>query len=207
MKDNLSYLLSTIEFTSNLETGHRTLDQCSDEIFKEQPKWQKYLEQQNTLMKEAIKTFKTYDKARDLKYFWPMLKIKIIGFNNDIFEQLIKIALLAYDRGTLEDAYKMFSFISMHFPMHYKVYLYLGTVIQSLYGPEEAAPFFKTITSVFAEPELLFLAAENEVQRENISDAMDYLQKAENILSTQNNLTEEENELKTRIEELLNLLK
>lgn len=206
MKDNLSYLLSTIEFAVKVETGNEKLDNCESEILKQQPKWQKFLEQKAKLIQEAIKVFKDYDKSEELKYFWQMLKTQDVQFSDGIFNQLIQIALVAYDRGTLDDAYKMLSFISTYYPRHYKTYLYLGSVIQSLYGVEEAAVFFETTTSVFPEPDLLFLAAENEIQRENIAGARNYLQKAENIFSERTNLTEDELGLKTRIEELLKLL-
>ena len=136
-----------------------------------------------------------------------MLKNKKIRLGNGNFKKLMKIALSAYERGVLEDAYKMFCFISTYYSRHYKVYLYLGSVVQSLYGLEKASSFFETTTSVFPEPDLLFLAAENEIQRENRSGARNYLQKAEDIFSGRTILTEEENELKSRIEEILTLLK
>lgn len=205
MKDNLSYLLSAIEFVANVETKNSGLDSCESEILKQQPKWQKYIEQQSKLLQEAIKIFKGYDKSDELKYFWQTLKNKEIP-NKFSFKQLIQTALLAYERGTLDDAYKMLSFISAYYPKHYKTYLYLGSVVQSLYGVEEAATFFKTVTSIFAEPDLLFLAAENEIHRENTTGARDYLQKAKEAFIGRSNLTEYEEGLKTRIEELLKLL-
>ena len=206
MKDNLSYLLSTIEFAANVEAGKDTLDNCESEILKQQPKWQSYVEQQRELLQDAIKVFKQYDKSDDLKYFWQLLKTKNTDFNEGIFKQLMQIALRVYDRGTLEDAYKMFSFISTYYPKHYKVYLYLGSVVQSLYGAEAAATFFKTMTPIFPEPDLLFLAAENEMQRENTVGARDYLQKAADIFSKRGDLSEDEAGLKVRIEELMKLL-
>ena len=203
MKDNLSYLLSTIELSANIDIGNKKLDNCEFEILKQQPKWQKYLEQQASLLQGAISVFKDYDKTSELKYFWKMLKAKNAQFNEAIFNLLIKYALLAYDRGSLNDAYKMLSFISIYYPMHYKVYVYLGSVVQSLYGFEEATTFFKTITSVFSEPDLLVLAAENEIHRENVSGAHEYLENAEKILSEKTSLTEYDTELKTRIDKLL----
>lgn len=203
MKDNLSYLLSTIELSANIDIGNKKLDNCEFEILKQQPKWQKYLEQQAGLLQEAISVFKDYDKTSELKYFWKMLKAKNAQFNEAIFNLLIKYALLAYDRGSLNDAYKMLSFISTYYPMHYKVYVYLGSVVQSLYGFEEATTFFETITSVFSEPDLLVLAAENEIQRENVSGAHEYLENAEKILSEKTSLTEYDTELKARIDKLL----
>ncbi|MGX8716571.1 MAG: hypothetical protein ACSW8C_01110 [bacterium] len=205
MKDNLSYLLSAIELSADIDAGNKKLDNCEFEILKQQPKWQKYLEQQANLLQEAINVFKDYDKTNELKYFWKMLKAKNAQFNEVIFNILIKYALLAYDRGSLNDAHKMLSFISTYYPMHYKVYFYLGSVIQSLHGFEEAATFFKTITSVFSEPDLLILAAENEIQRENISNAHEYLKKAEKILSERTSLTEYETELKERVDKLLKI--
>ena len=207
MKDNLSYLLSALEFATNVEAGDKSLECCENEILKQQPKWQSYLEQQANLLEEAIKVFKNYDKANELKYFWQMLKTKNVQFNEGIFKQLIQIALQAYDKGTLDDAYKMFSFITTYYPKHYKSYLYLGSIVQSLHGADEAAAFFKTTTSIFAEPDLLFLAAENEIQRENTAGARDYLQKAMDVLSERQGLDEYEAGLKGRIEELLKLLK
>lgn len=207
MENDLSFLLSTIELVANVELGSETLDHCESKILKEQPKWQAYLEQQSILLQEAIKVFKAYDTSGCLKHFWQMLKNKKIRLGSSNFKKLMKVALLAYDRDVLEDAYKMFCFISTYYSRHYKVYLYLGSVVQSLHGFEEASSFFKTTTSVFPEPDLLFLAAENEIQRENSSGARDYLQKAEDIFSERAALTEEENELKTRIEEILTLLK
>ena len=190
MKDDLSYLLSTIEFAANVETGNETLENCEKEILRQQPKWKKYLEQQASSLKEAIKIFKDYDKSDDLKYFWQTLKNREVSFGEDSFKRLIQIALLAYDRGTLDDAYKMLSFVSTYYPKHYKTYLYLGSVVQLLHGVEEAATFFKAVTSIFAEPDLLFLAAENEIQRENTTGARDYLQKAKEAFAERDNPTE-----------------
>ena len=58
MKNNLSYLLSTIEFAANVDAGNKALDNCESEILKQQPKWQSYLEQQANLLQEAIQVFK-----------------------------------------------------------------------------------------------------------------------------------------------------
>ena len=205
MKDNLSYLLSAIELAANIDIGNKKLDNCEFEILKQQPKWQKYLEQQADLLQEAIKIFKNYDKMGTLKYFWQDLKNQKIQFTEGILKQLLEYALLAYDHNNLNDAYKMLSFISTYYPRHYKVYLYLGSVVQALYGFEEAATFFKNTTSVFPEPDLLVLAAENEFQRKNTEEGRSYLQKAKNVLSERNTLTEYDKGLKTRIEELLNV--
>ena len=122
-----------------------------------------------------------------MKYFWQTLKNREVSFGEDSFKRLIQIALLAYDRGTLDDAYKMLSFVSTYYPKHYKTYLYLGSVVQLLHGVEEAATFFKAVTSIFAEPDLLFLAAENEIQRENTTGARDYLQKAKEAFAERDN--------------------
>ena len=84
MKNNLSYLLSTIEFAAKVEAENKTLDNCESEILKQQPKWQRYLEQQANLLQEAIQVFKEYDKAGELKYFWQMLKTKNADFNEGI---------------------------------------------------------------------------------------------------------------------------
>lgn len=206
MKDNLSYLLSALEFAANVETGNKKLDDCERAVLSQQPKWQSYLEKQANLLQEAIQLFKNYDKSNELKYFWQMLKTQDVQFTEGVFKQLVQFALQAYERGTLDDAYKMLSFISTYYPKHYKTYLYLGSIVQSLYGPEEAAAFFKTTTSIFAEPDLLFLAAENEIQRENATNAEDYLKKAKDILIKRSNLDAYEMGLKARIEELLKVL-
>ncbi|MGX8716573.1 MAG: tetratricopeptide repeat protein [bacterium] len=206
MKDNLSYLLSAIELAANIDIGNKKLDNCEFEILKQQPKWQKYLEQQADLLQKAIKVFKNYDKTGNLKYFWQDLKNQKIQFTEGILKQLLEYALLAYERGNLNDAYKMFSFISTYYPKNYNIYLYLGSIIQSLFGFEEAAIFFKNTTSLFPEPDLLFLAAENEFQRKNTEEARNYLQKAKSVLSERGNLTEYEDGLKSRIEELLKAL-
>lgn len=206
MKDNLSYLLSAIELAANIDIGNKKLDNCEFEILKQQPKWQKYLEQQADLLQKAIKVFKSYDKTGNLKYFWQDLKNQKIQFTEGILKQLLEYALLAYERGNLDDAYKMFSFISTYYPKNYNIYLYLGSIVQSLFGFEEAAIFFKNTTSVFPEPDLLFLAAENEFQRKNTEEARNYLQKAKSVLTERDDLTEYEDGLKSHIEELLNAL-
>lgn len=206
MKDNLSYLLSAIELAANIDIGNKKLNNCEFEILKQQPKWQKYLEQQADLLQKAIKVFKSYDKTGNLKYFWQDLKNQKIQFTEGILKQLLEYALLAYERGNLDDAYKMFSFISTYYPKNYNIYLYLGSIVQSLFGFEEAAIFFKNTTSVFPEPDLLFLAAENEFQRKNTEEARNYLQKAKSVLTERDDLTEYEDELKSHIEELLNAL-
>lgn len=206
MKDNLSYLFSLLQFVSENPKVEDLSPEMEQKILKDQPKWQNYLEQQVDIIKRAIVVFKNYDKQSDLSKLFENFETVKSNFTDKIFLNLLKHALGAYDRGLYQDAFLMLSFITTYYPLRYKPYLYLGKVVQELYGLGEASTFYKTVTNLFNEPELFFVAAECEMHNNNVTETKNYLGKALAVLNQKTDLSEYDEELKTRVEELFNLI-
>lgn len=206
MKDNLSYLFSLLQFIGKNPGVKDLTPQMEHEILKNQPKWQLYLKEQGETLKRAIIVFKNYDKTGELNKFFENFETIKSNFSDKIFLNLMECAKEAYDQGVLQDAFLMFSFITTYYPLQYRVYIYLGKIVQELYGSAEASTFYKTTTQLFPEAELLFIAAECEMQQDNTTEAKNYLEKAQKTLTQKGDLTEFDTELKTRVDELLKLI-
>lgn len=205
-KDNFSYILSLLQFLSENPGIEDLTPEMEQKILKEQPQWQSYLEQQGDILKRAIIVFKNYDKTGILQKFFKDFETIRSNFSDKIFQELLDCAMIAYEQGVYQDAFLMFSFITTYYPLRFRVYLYLGKVVQELYGLTEASTFYKTTTNLFKEAELFFMAAECEMLQNRTSEAKAYLENAQVLLEQKSNLSEYEIELKTRIDEVLNLI-
>lgn len=206
MKENLSYLFSLLQFVCENPEVESLTPEMEQKILKDQPKWQNYLEQQSDVIKRAIVVFKNYDKQGELNKLFENFETEKSNFTDKRFLSLLKHALDAYEREVYQDAFLMLSFITTYYPLRYKPYLYLGKVVQELYGLGEASTFYKTTTSLFNEPELFFVAAECEMHNNGVAEAKNYLEKALVALNQKTDSSEYDKELKMRVEELLNLI-
>ena len=206
-KDNLSYVFSLLQFISENPGIEDLMPEMEQKILKNQPKWQKYFVEQGSIIKRAIVVFKSYDKRGKLKNLFKNFETEKSNFSDKNFLALSEYALKAYEQGVYQDAFLMFSFITTYYPLRYKAYLYLGRVVQELYGLAEASTFYKTTTNLFNEAELFFVAAECEMHNNNnVTEAKCYLEKALNALNQKTNLSDVDTELKQRVEELLDLM-
>ena len=206
IKEDLSFLLALIEVSNgenNLETVTPELEK---EAIEKKVHYRRYLDDCSSTLAEAVKLFKMYDKEGILSDFLENAGVKSYKFDENLFQNLMKFALEAYDKETYKDAYTMLNFVSACFPLHNKVYLYLGKSIENVYGNEAASEFYKNVAYVFKNPDLLFLAANCEISLDNTGKAHEYLVEADKILGEKALLSEEESDLKSRIEEILNLL-
>ena len=206
MKDNLSYVFSLLQFVSENPGIEDLTPEMEQKILKNQPKWQNYFVEQGNIIKRAIVVFKNYDKQGKLKKLFENFETEKSNFSDKNFLSLSQYALEAYEQGVYQDAFLMFSFITTYYPLRYKPYLYLGRVVQELYGLAEASTFYKTTTSLFNEAELFFVAAECEMLGKKVDEAKNYLEKALNALNQKTNLSDVDTELKQRVEELLDLM-
>jgi len=205
-REDLSFLLALIEATNGNNNLKDITPELEQKIIEKKTYYQRYLNDCSSTMSEAVKLFKMYDKDGLLKKFFEKIGKKHYKFDKNLFSNLMKFAMQAYDNGTYQDAYSMLSFISACFPLHNKVYLYLGKSIENTHGNEVASEFYKNVTSVFKDPDLLFLAANCEMSLDNTRKAYEYLSEADKILDEKSSMSEQENDLKSRIEEILNLL-
>ena len=206
VKDNLSYVFSLLQFVSENPGVEDLTPEMEQKILKDQPKWQNYFVEQGNIIKRAIVVFKNYDKQGKLKKLFKNFETEKSNFSDKNFLALSECALEAYEQGVYQDAFSMLSFITTYYPLRYKPYLYLGKVVQELYGLAEASTFYKTTTNLFNEAELFFMAAECEMLGKKADEAKNYLEKALNALNQKTNLSQDDMELKARIEELLNLM-
>ena len=206
MKDNLSYVFSLLQFVSENPGIEDLTPEMEQKILKNQPKWQNYFVEQGNIIKRAIVVFKNYDKQGDLNKLFENFETEKSNFSDKNFLSLSQYALEAYEQGVYQDAFLMFSFITTYYPLRYKPYLFLGRVVQELYGLGEASTFYKTTTNLFNEAELFFVAAECEMHNNNVAEAKIYLEKALNALNQKTNLSDVDTELKQRVKELLDLI-
>ena len=202
MREDTSYLLSTLQVVTSPEAQNIPVEELEAKILREQPRWYNYLEKQTELLHEAISIFKSYDKKNKLRKFWDQLLRGNPHLDNNVFDTLFQLAQNAYDNGVLQDAHKMLSFVSTYYPRNISAYILLGNVIQQLYGYDEAQGFYKNVTALFSDPTLFLLAAENEMQLQHEEEAIAYLQKAKTNLESRN-LSEIETELSKHVDDLL----
>lgn len=205
-KDNLSYVFSLLQFVSENPSVKDLTPEMKQKILKNQPQWQNYFVEQGKILNNAITLFKTYDKRGKLKNLFKNFETEKSNFSDKNFLVLTEYALEAYQQGIYQDAFLMLSFITTYYPLRYKPYLFLGKVVQELYGLAEASTFYKTTTNLFNEAELFFVAAEYEMLAKNVDEAKNYLEKALNALNQKTNLMQDDMELKQRVEELLDLM-
>ena len=196
MKDNLSYLFSLLQFASENPNVENLTPEMEKKILQDQPKWQNYFVEQGKLIKNAIIIFKSYDKKGRLNKLFESFETVKSNFSDENFLELSKCALDAYERGVYQDAFLMFSFITTYYPLRYKSYLYLGKIVQELYGLAEALNFYRTTTNFFNEPELFFVAAECEMLSNHVAEAKDYLAKCLKVFNQKAALSDDDKNLK-----------
>lgn len=186
--ENLSLLLASFQSAGDFDPEH--LPEDFDQVVDRQlPKWRAYLENQAKTLQKSVVIFKSYASGR-LDYLWDSIEQGNPQLDEPTFELLMQYATQVYENGVLKDAHQMFSLIVAFFPLHLNSYLYLGQAIEQLAGFEEAALFYRNATRLFKNPELLFLAANCELQLSHEGEAKSYLEEALTGLNQRDNSSE-----------------
>ena len=202
-KNDLSYLFAVLQSSDLIEDPDNLSPELKQKIEKDQLIWKAFLDQQGELLREGLSVFKAYDlQGKLVRFFESIDKKRPLG-DEKTFLTLVEYALKAYDDGVLKDAYAMLSLIIALYPLHVKPYLYLGDVTQKLHGNEAGARFYKSVTVLFKEPDLLFLAASCEMDLNHVQESKDYLTQAQTALQEKGNLDDVDRELLERINNLI----
>lgn len=176
-----------------------------ERLLEQQPFWEKHVGEQLEHIREAVKAFQYYDTKGKLNKLWEQLKNQLHYPRSKTFDVLSEYADRAYESGDTQKAFLMYNFIALLYPSFYRVYLRIGTLTETLYGFETAAKFYQAVTSIFAEPELLFFAAECAMRADQFDQAKTYVTQALDIFEKRPPSTPHEMEFKADLKELLTL--
>ena len=203
-------------FTNNLATALTALELNPEEnnvseidFNKKQSHWTNYLEETKKQLNEAVKIFESYDKKGVLTTFFQKIKTKqMLRYQvlSKTFDTLFQYAFEAFENKTWNDVYSMFFFITVYFPTYVKPYLFLAKATEETKGLDQASEFYKITCEILKDPELYFFAAECELRRDHKDKSKEYLLKIKEILDNSAALNEEQQELLSDTEEILQSL-
>jgi len=176
-QNSLAILLASVQVAAE-NNGNTAIEDFKEQVQKKLPLWNQYAQDNTKLLNKGIQAFKRYDKNHRLNFLWIRLKNGEKVSKTKAIEDLFKFANDAFEHENWDDAHAMFSFMAALAPEHYRIYAYLGTATEKLYGPADASLFYDTITKAFEDPELLFYAAECEMHVPNNEKAKNYLERA-----------------------------
>lgn len=195
-----AFLQVLSEYTQNQKTSG-----FKERLLKQQPFWEKHIGEQLEHVREAIKAFKYYDTKEKLNKLWDQLKHRLHYPRNKTFDILSEYADRAYKNGDTKKAFLMYNFIALLYPNYYRVYMRIGELTEKLYDLETAERFYQAATGIFAEPELLFFAADCAMRADHFEQARKYVTKALAIFEQRPPSTPQETEFKADLKELLEL--
>ena len=112
----------------------------------------------------------------------------------------------AYESGDTQKAFLMYNFIALLYPNYYRVFMRIGELTEKLYDLETAGRFYQATTGIFAEPELLFFAADCAIRAEQFEQARKYVTQALKIFERRPPSTPQEMESKADLKELSELV-
>ena len=203
-------------FTNNLATALTALELNTEgnniseiDFNKKQLHWVSYLEETKKQLNEAIRTFESYDQKGLLTTFFQKIKTKQMlksHFLSKNFDTLFQYAFEAFKNETWNDVYFMSFFITVYFPTHVKPYLFLAKATEETKGIDQASEFYRISCETLKDPELYFFAAECELRRDHKDKTKEYLLKIKEILDNSASLNEEQQELLSDTNEILQSL-
>lgn len=176
-QNSLATLLAGVQVAAE-NNGNTAIEDFKEQVQKKLPLWDQYAQDNTKLLNKGIQAFKRYDKNHQLDFLWVRLKNGEKVSKNKAIEDLFNLANDAFEHENWDDAHAMFSFMAALSPEHCRIYTYLGTATEKLYGPANASLFYDAITKAFEDPELLFYAAECETHVPNSEKAKNYLERA-----------------------------
>ena len=205
--NSFTYNLATALTDLELNPGEKNISEI--DFNKKQLHWVNYLEETKKQLNEAVRTFESYDKKGLLMTFFQKIKTKnmlkphVLSKN---FDTLFQYAFEAFENKTWNDVYAMFFFITVYFPTYTKSYLFLAKATEETQGLDQASEFYRITCEILKDPELYFFAAECELRRDNKDKSKEYLLKIKEILDNSASLNEEQQELLSDTNEILQSL-
>jgi tetratricopeptide (TPR) repeat protein len=201
LAQTFAFLQVVSEYAQNQKTsGFR------ERLLEQEPFWEKHIAEQLEHVREAIKAFKYYDTKGKLNKLWEQLKHQLHYPRNKTFDILSEYANRAYESGDTQKAFLMYNFIALLYPNYYRVYMRIGELTEKLYDLETAGRFYQATTAIFAEPELLFFAADCAMRAEQFEQARKYVTQALKIFEQRPPSTPQELEFKADLKELSELV-
>ena len=201
LAQTFAFLQVVSEYAQNQKTsGFR------ERLLEQEPFWEKHIAEQLEHVREAIKAFKYYDTKGKLNKLWEQLKHRLHYPRNKTFDILSEYANRAYESGDTQKAFLMYNFIALLYPNYYRVYMRIGELTEKLYDLETAGRFYQATTAIFAEPELLFFAADCAIRAEQFEQARKYVTQALKIFEQRPPSTPQELEFKADLKELSELV-
>ena len=201
LAQTFAFLQVLSEYAQNQKTsGFR------ERLLEQEPFWEKHIAEQLEHVREAIKAFKYYDTKGKLNKLWEQLKHQLHYPRNKTFDILSEYANRAYESGDTQKAFLMYNFIALLYPNYYRVYMRIGELTEKLYDLETAGRFYQATTAIFAEPELLFFAADCAMRAEQFEQARKYVTQALKIFEQRPPSTPQELEFKADLKELSELV-
>ena len=193
------------------QKGEKTaLDSDSEkEIIQQKQHWSRFLQETKDLLNQGITIFESYDHKNLLKTFFQKIKTgKHINSYTlpKYIDIMLKYATQAFKSEIWQDAYLMLNFIAAYEPTYPKTYLPLGLCIEELKGLDQASEFYKITCEVLKDPDLYFFAAECELKLNHNDKAKEYLLKLKKILGNVGSLSEEQQELLSETNSILELM-
>ena len=201
LAQTFAFLQVLNEYSQNQKTSG-----FKERLLKQQPFWEKHIAEQLEHVREAIKAFKYYDTKGKLNKLWEQLKNNLHYPRNKTFDILSEYADRAYENGDTQKAFLMYNFIALLYPNYYRVYMRIGELTEKLYDLETAERFYQAVTAIFAEPELLFFAADCAMRADRFEQARKYVTQALAIFEQRPPSTPQEMEFKADLKELSELV-
>ena len=201
LAQTFAFLQVLSEYSQNQKTSG-----FKERLSEQQPFWEKHIAEQLEHVREAIRAFKHYDTKGKLNKLWEQLKHRLHYPRNKTFDILSEYADRAYESGDTQKAFLMYNFIALLYPNYYRVYMRIGELTEKLYDLETAGRFYQATTGIFAEPELLFFAADCAMRAEHFEQARKYVTQALKIFEQRPPSTPQEMEFKANVKELSELI-
>jgi tetratricopeptide (TPR) repeat protein len=201
LAQTFAFLQVLSEYAQNQKTSG-----FKERLLEQQPFWEKHIAEQLEHVREAIKAFKFYDTKGKLNKLWEQLKHRLHYPRNKTFDILSEYADRAYESGDTQKAFLMYNFIALLYPNYYRVYMRIGELTEKLYALKTAGRFYQATTAIFAEPELLFFAADCAIRAEQFEQARKYVTQALKIFEQRPPSTPQELEFKADLKELSELV-
>jgi tetratricopeptide (TPR) repeat protein len=201
LAQTFAFLQVLSEYSQNQKTSG-----FKERLSEQQPFWEKHIAEQLEHVREAIKAFKHYDTKGKLNKLWEQLKHRLHYPRNKTFDILSEYADWAYESGDTQKAFLMYNFIALLYPNYYRVFMRIGELTEKLYDLETAGRFYQATTAIFAEPELLFFAADCALRADHFEQARKYVTQALKIFDQRPPSTPQEMEFKADLKELLELV-
>ena len=201
LAQTFAFLQVLSEYAQNQKTSG-----FKERLLEQEPFWEKHIAEQLEHVREAIKAFKFYDTKGKLNKLWEQLKHRLHYPRNKTFDILSEYADRAYESGDTQKAFLMYNFIALLYPNYYRVYMRIGELTEKLYDLKTAGRFYQATTAIFAEPELLFFAADCAIRAEQFEQARKYVTQALKIFEQRPPSTPQELEFKADLKELSELV-